>query len=148
MMYKNITSNRDYATENINLRQQIIDLEVANKDKAERIKSMNKELLEYSELRKRFKILYEENQKYKQLQDELGCPLDVVFKALKEGVSYNREDVARTHNVKEWLDFATRPRLYYSDDFECWCFELFLGGYVLRLEDYGKTWWLKGERSE
>ena len=85
---------------------------------------------------------------FEDLEDELGCPLDVVFKALKEGVSYNREDVARTYNVKEWLDFATRPRLYYSDDFECWCFELFLGGYVLQLKDYQKTWWLKGDRSE
>lgn len=85
---------------------------------------------------------------YEDLEDELGCPLDVVFRALKEGISYNREDVARTYNVKEWLDFATRPRLYYSNDFECWCFELFLGGYVLQLEDYGKTWWLKGDRSE
>ena len=81
------------------------------------------------------------------LEDKLGCPLDVVFKALKEGVSYNREDVARTYNVKEWLDFATRPRLYYSDDWECWCWELFLGGYVLQLKDYGKTWWLKGDKN-
>lgn len=86
--------------------------------------------------------------KLEDLEDELGCPLEVVFKALKEGINYNREDVARTYNVKEWLDFATRPRLYYSDDWECWCWELFLGGYVLKLEDYQKTWWLKGDRSE
>ena len=29
-----------------------------------------------------------ENQKYKSLQNELGCPLEVVFKALKYGVRY------------------------------------------------------------
>ena len=61
----NNNSNRDYATENINLKQQVIDLKVANKDKAETIKAMKQELLEYSQLRDRFKVLYEENQELK-----------------------------------------------------------------------------------
>ena len=60
-----MNSNRNYVTENINLRQQIIDLKNANKDKYECIKSLEKEVMEYNDLRKRFKILYEENQKLK-----------------------------------------------------------------------------------
>ena len=64
-------SNRNYVTENINLKQQVIALKVANKDKYETIKSMKQELLEYNQLRNRFKVLYEENEKLKKVIDVL-----------------------------------------------------------------------------
>ena len=74
-----MNSNRDYATENINLKQQIIDLKVANRDKAETIKSMKQELLEYSNLRDRFKVLYQKNEKIKKALEIIkGNPMCVI----------------------------------------------------------------------
>lgn len=70
------------------------------------------------------------------LEEELGCSLDVVFKALNEGI----------YIATEKIDFFLRPRLYFSDDYKNWCFELAFGGYVVHLKDYQKTWWLKGEK--
>ena len=84
----NNNSNRDYATENINLKQQVIDLKVANKDKAETIKAMKQELLEYSQLRDRFKVLYEENQKlhkdYNLLDTTMESDDRIICELLKE----------------------------------------------------------------
>lgn len=79
----------------------------------------------------------DENEIYNSLSNELGCPLEVVFKTLK-GIIYENE----------FGDFCSvqRPRLYFSDDFKCWCFELFLGGYVLKLKDHKKTWWLVSDK--
>lgn len=76
---------------------------------------------------------------YNKLSEELGCPLEVVFRALNEGVYVN---------VEYLPDVIERPRLYYSDDFKCYCFELLYGEYVIKLSDYQKTWWLKGEKDE
>ena len=84
----NNNSNRDYATENINLKQQVIDLKVANKDKDETIKAMKQELLEYNQLRDRFKVLYEENQKLKKDYNLLDTTMEsddrIICELLKE----------------------------------------------------------------
>ena len=71
------------------------------------------------------------------LEEELGCPLEVVFKALNEGI----------YITTEKIDFFLRPRLYFSDDYKNWCFELAFGDYTVHLKDYQKTWWLKGEKN-
>ena len=93
----NNNSNRDYATENINLKQQVIDLKVANKDKAETIKAMKQELLEYSQLRDRFKVLYEENQKLKKDYNLLDTTMEsddrIICELLKE-----KEDLKEGYN--------------------------------------------------
>lgn len=68
------------------------------------------------------------------LEDELGCPLEVVFKALKEGIideENEDRDIMIVHSKQGyWFrDFAEDlPRLW--------------------VKDYGKTWWLKGDRSD
>ena len=72
-------------------------------------------------------------------EEELGCPLEVVFRAFNEGVYIE---------VEHLPDVIERPRLYYSVDFKCYCFELLYGEYVIKLSDYQKTWWLKGEKNE
>lgn len=155
-MKNNISSNRDYATENINLRQQIIDLKVANKDKAETIKSMKQELIEYSKLRDRFKVLYEENKKYKQLTNELGCPPDVVFKAIEYGIVIIG-DLEENGDMTLWLDKKPlivligekrdfeEPRLIKYNE---WCFTCESGSYsgCVSLKDYKKTWWLVSDK--
>lgn len=79
------------------------------------------------------------------LEDELGCPLYVVFKAIRNGIWFKSDDFI-TENLEK--DLATRPRLYYSDDFKCYRFEIGFGLHYVALKDYQKTWWLKGDRSE
>ena len=73
------------------------------------------------------------------IEEELGCPLEVVFKALKQGYiyvydnHYNFDDHTKTkakitfNNDKFYIGFARNTR---------------------RLQDYQKTWWLKGEKDE
>ena len=73
------------------------------------------------------------------LEIDFGCPLEAVFKALK-GINYVDES--------GYFSLYQRPRLYYSDDLKCWCWELYLGGYVLPLKDYKKTWFLKVDQNK
>ena len=73
------------------------------------------------------------------IEEELGCPLEVVFKAIEDGVYIE---------VEHLPDVIERPRLYYSDDNKCYCLEMLYGEYVVKLSDYKKTWWLKGEKDE
>ena len=75
------------------------------------------------------------------LEEELGCPLDVVFKALTEGVHIQAEFLDLT--IK---DFVLRPRLYFSNDFKCYCLETGYGANMIKLKDYQKTWWLQGDK--
>ena len=99
--------------------------------------------LEY--LRKEDEMFYKRNRekldKIEDLEDELGCPLEVVFVALDKGITIEIDDLG----IKV-LDTFERPRLYYSDDFHCYCFELLFGGYVVKLKDYQKTWWLPSDK--
>lgn len=75
--------------------------------------------------------------KLEDLEEEIGCPLEVVFKALANGVYY--EDVA---NCMKYMAVD----LHLNSD----------GEYVLFFDDeeylltknYKKTWWLKETREE
>lgn len=73
---------------------------------------------------------------YNQLSDELGCPLDVVFKALLK-----KEGIRTIKNNTYYIDNIVRMSTGNL------AFELELAHY-LYLKDYGKTWWLKGEKNE
>lgn len=79
--------------------------------------------------------------KLEDIEDELGCPLEVVFEALDKGITIEIDDLG----IKV-LDTFERPRLYYSDDFKCYRFELLFGAYVVKLKDYKKTWWLPSDK--
>lgn len=84
--------------------------------------------------------------KLEDLEDELGCPLDVVFKALRQGhifVDMNtfEHDRPILQDIqKKKVNFITFNGTYfcigYTHDYE------------VALNDYGKTWWLKEDRSE
>lgn len=93
---------------------------------------------------------------YNQLNDELGCPLEVVFRAIEKGIvikPYEDEygDITLWNSRKETeldttvskLDFE-EPKLLF---FDTWVFSCNSGCYrgCVRLKDYQKTWWLKGE---
>lgn len=78
-------------------------------------------------------------QKLGKLEDleELGCPLEVVFKAVKEGiycVDYDNQ-IIRKFIAPLWFN-STSKQFYWSGNNI---------GYP-DLKDYQKTWWLKGER--
>ena len=90
---------------------------------------------------------------YEDLEEELGCPLDVVFKAIEDGIIIIG-DLKENGDMTLWLDKKPlialigekhdfeEPRLIKYDD---WCFSCESGSYsgCVALKDYKKTWWLK-----
>lgn len=91
-----------------NLKQQVIALKVANKDKAETIKAIKQELLEYSQLRDRFKILYEENNKFKKaikiLKKIVSIPLEDDFAKVKIDKETKKETHYYALSIKYLID--------------------------------------------
>lgn len=84
-------------------------------------------------LRRDNSILKEENAKYKDLEEQIGCPLEVVFKALKQDYIYTKS------GKHSRLEFGT-----YGFEW-CICYGLRT---QLRVVDYKKTWFLKEDKSE
>lgn len=78
-----------------------------------------------------------ENAEYKKLEKPLGCPLDVVFKAITNGVYY--EDVA---NRIQYLPVELHFSL--DGDFVLFCND---DEYLL-VKNYKKTWWLMENKEE
>ena len=101
--------------------------------------------LEY--LRKQDEIFYKKNReklnKIEDIEEELGCPLEVVFKTIDKGITIEIDELGL-----KVLDTFERPRLYYSDDFHCYCFKVLFREFIVPLKDYQKTWWVKGEKDE
>ena len=95
------------------------------------------------------------------IEDELGCPLDVVFRALNEGIVINEKGyVYSAYNNKKfnaeedsYYDCLTLSKVgnyYFFEDInhpygdpECGSI-----GCCVRLSNYQKTWWLKGEKDD
>ena len=84
---------------------------------------------------------------YNELSEELGCPLEVVFKALKDGINVICFD--------EEIHFHNSPSLnkydefYFSETYYPYgdsCCDATDDSYQVKLSDYKKTWWLKGEK--
>lgn len=79
------------------------------------------------------------------LEKELGIPLEVLFKALKEGI----------YRLYEEFEDDEPPYIYYLDPIimydewrECWIFYDESKCQVYCLKDYGKTWWLEKPKEE
>lgn len=71
--------------------------------------------------------------KLEDLEEQLGCPLEVVFKALTNGI-YQEDGGRRKYPLIEY-NGATK--------------KFFFGfGTYCNVEDYKKTWWLKEDKSE
>lgn len=91
--------------------------------------------------------LYKKAQKYIELTDKLGCPLDVLFKALQNGVWVEANPID--------IDFEN-PKTMYLEKFltlekrldETLCLDA--KDYVdeLELKDYKKTWWLSETKED
>ena len=83
-----------------------------------------------------FYDLYNKLGKLEDLEEQLGCPLDVVFKATAQ-----KKVFAGTC----WLGKLSLE--YISKDNEWWLTNGWTA-YSVRLKDYKKTWWLKEDKSE
>ena len=70
---------------------------------------------------------------HEDVEEELGCPLEVVFKALKEGI-YQSDGGRRKYPTIEYNE-ATK-KFYFT--FGTYC----------NVDDYKKTWWLREDKSE
>ena len=95
-------------------------------------------------LRRDNALLKELNAKYKQLEEQIGCPLEVVFKAINYGIAYE---------LKNGL-IESEPHIELT---ECGYGYILCSGSSERkiiengefqTKDYKKTWWLKENRSE
>ena len=75
--------------------------------------------------------------KLEDLEEQLGCPLEVVVKALQNGIFY--EDVANCmkYMVVDLSFNLEGDFVLYFDDEEHWL-----------ARNYNKTWWLKIDKSE
>lgn len=87
------------------------------------------------------KTLMQKGLLYEKLSEELGCPLEVVFKALEEGIHIQAEFLNLP--IKDFIEI---PHLFFSDNFKRYYLITRYGSHML--QDYQKTWWLKGENNE
>ena len=71
--------------------------------------------------------------KLEDLEEQIGCPLEVVFKALKQDYIFTKS------GKHSRLEFGT------YGDFWSICYGLRT---QLRVDGYKKTWWLKEDKSE
>lgn len=88
--------------------------------------------------------------KLEELEEELDCPLEVVFKALKT------HKVRAIHPINKNIEEAVYVTLYYLG--QRWCLgfnslvwnekERECDSWDLFLDDYKKTWWLSKTKEE
>lgn len=102
--------------------------------------------------------LVQELGRLEDIEDELGCPLDVVFRAIENGIII-MGSTDKYGDSTIWVDTIPvtvtiegkhtfeEPRLI---KYEEWCFSCKNGSYrgCVVLKDYKKTWWLKEDLSE
>ena len=100
--------------------------------------------------------------KLEDIEEELGCPLGVVFKALKDGIKYevkitsvSTKDNFKTKDIRIEQRESIKVIKLINDVFRGNQFVLIVpydtSRYgckedVVYLKDYQKTWWLKGEK--
>ena len=82
----------------------------------------------------------EELSQYKQLEEQIGCPLEVVGKLRKANHIYRDDGLAFGFIG---INFNDEDKLILYNDDEC---NIFTSD--LRLTDHKKTWWLKEDKSE
>lgn len=80
--------------------------------------------------------------KLEDLEQELGCPLEVVFKGLKEGIVLENGKLYHCS-----LSFHKRQK-YSNEDYILICYENGESVVGVSVKQYKKSWWLKGEKNE
>lgn len=74
-------------------------------------------------------------EQFEDLEEQLGCPLDVVFKAIEDGICIKLGDEYEQCNVEGW-------RIGVLFEEQCFIIHEMLFRTKLPLKDYGTTWWL------
>ena len=72
--------------------------------------------------------------KLEDLEEEIGCPLEIFFRALKEGI-YN--EGMKHFNIEHYFVDRNSFDIHYNHSV-----------IVFKVSDYKKTWWLKEDKSE
>jgi len=68
-----------------------------------------------------------------ELQEQIGCPLEIVFKAIKQGYVWTKDNTTNRTELK----YDTKANdFYWNWNFDCY------------FKNYKKTWWLKKDKSE
>ena len=75
--------------------------------------------------------------KLEDLEDELGCPLEVLSEISKNGF-YEHYGYIPPYHISR-IDIFKREIMYYDEE---------TNYFTVKLKDYKKTWWLKEDRSE
>lgn len=86
----------------------------------------------------------EENTRYKNLEEELGCPLEVVFKAINQDYIYFKY-------LANWVGRKVKVIKSIKLGIKGYYIEIIIDNMAFEtvwLKDYKKTWWLKEDRSE
>lgn len=73
--------------------------------------------------------------KLEDLEEQLGCPLEVFVKALKNGIYYDDK-------------FEYPVFILDKDNFKDKNYHLLVTGTIVYLKDYKETWWLREDKSE
>jgi hypothetical protein len=82
------------------------------------------------------------------LEEELGCPLEVVFKLAKQGRFYYEQD-KELHLIVVFDIELRNNTIYFNEQWLDYDIELGdFGTIELPLSQYGKTFWLKKDKSE
>ena len=95
-------------------------------------------------------------QKFEDIEEQLGCPLEVVFKALMNGscgsiVAFLQNDYNEVYKkgIYKLVIINGLTRECNGKDFYFSCYDsLTYKGYRFYLKDYKKTWWLSKTKEE
>lgn len=83
------------------------------------------------------------------LEEELGCPLEVLFKAYKETIVFKKIDcITKEEHV---LEGVKNKLIYNGKEFvlhTCFKYKKYYYLHILELKDYQKTWWLQGDKND
>lgn len=84
--------------------------------------------------------------KLEDLEEELECPLEVVFEALKEGIVIDKSKYFNgkkftEDETKRWFPTISLVKIKLSNT---WSFDCCVNIYDLK--DYKKTWWLPSDK--
>lgn len=88
--------------------------------------------------------------KLEDLEDELGCPLDVVFKALKDKEIVIKHTYGLDEPIEKLKTHKISGLQFNKTDFVFWLYEDIVTDFEfdVNVKDYKKTWWLKEDLSE
>ena len=87
--------------------------------------------------------------KYKILEKKLGCPLDVVFKALEDRQVITKHIVGSENPKVILLAHKIAELLFDGKNYRLWAYENGCGDeFYLNTKDHGKTWLTREELKE